>query len=170
VPEIDNELKAPDEPIRTMPLALHGPQSVHESVRVRLPQAWPAHAVDRVVVNDAFRLSKSVRVHDKELSADYVLEIAKDRIEPPAVATFVSDVAKAQALLGDGLSTAHAPSDGWWKGGAAIVAALAALLALAAWARVRRRARNAPDARLVPQPAPRIALPLEAVEPQRLAA
>ena len=171
VPEIANELKAPDEPIRTMPLALHGPQSVRESVRVRLPQAWPEHAVDRAVVNDAFKLSKSVRVHDNELSSDYALEIVKDRVDAAAVAAFVADVVKAQALLGDSLSTAHAGAGGWWKGGGAL-AGVAALLALAAWARARarRRARNAPDARLVPQPAPTRALASETVEAQRLAA
>ncbi len=97
------------------------------------------------------------------------LEIVKNRVDAAAVAAFVADVAKAQALPGDSLSTAHAGAGAWWKGGGAL-AGVAALLALAAWARARRRARNAPDARLVPQPAPTRALAPEAVEPQRLAA
>ena len=77
MPEIDNELRAPDEPIRTMPLSLHGPQSVREELRVLLPQAWPDRRFDKTVSNDAFRLSKSLRIRDRVLTADYALEIGK---------------------------------------------------------------------------------------------
>jgi transglutaminase-like putative cysteine protease len=138
VPEIDNELKAPDEPIRTMPLALHGPQSLREQVHVRLPMAWPDHAFERTVRNDAFKLVKSVRVHDRELSTDYVLEISKDQIDASAVTAFAADIGKAQDLLGYSLSTAHSGRSlvnmlAWIAGG------LAPVLAALWWLVGRRR-------------------------------
>jgi len=140
-PEIDNELHAPDEPIRTMPLALHGPQSLREHLRVLLPQAWPEHHADRTVADAAFKLSKSVRVHERELTTDYVLEIGQDRIGAAAVAAFAADIDKAQDLSGYSLSTAHAgPSAATLAGG--IGASVAALVALVL-ARRRRQGRAA---------------------------
>ena len=130
-PEIDNELQAPAEPIRNMPLALHGPQSVREHVRVQLPLAWPDHKVDQSVSDDAFRLRKSVRVHGRELDTDYVLEITKDSIDAPAVADFAAHIGKAQDLLGFSLSTAHA---GGWADKAPTLVAFALVLLAAAWA------------------------------------
>ena len=106
VPEIANELRAPDEPIRTMPLSLHGPQSVREEMNVQLPQSWPDRKVDRTVANDAFRLSKSLRVHDRTLTADYLLEISKDQVDASTVATLTTDIGEARHLLGDSVSTA----------------------------------------------------------------
>jgi len=106
-PEIANELHAPDEPIRTMPLALHGPQSLVEHVRVQLPLAWPERRVETTVADGAFKLSRSVRVHDRELSTDYVLEIPHDQVDASAVAAFAADIGKAQDLVGYSLSTAR---------------------------------------------------------------
>jgi hypothetical protein len=90
VPEIDNELKTPEEPIRTMPLSLHGPQSVRELVRVQLPMAWPDRAYEKAVHNDAFELTKSVQVRGRTLETDYLLEISKDQVEPGAVAALAA--------------------------------------------------------------------------------
>jgi transglutaminase-like putative cysteine protease len=130
-PEIDNELQAPAEPIRNMPLALHGPQSVREHVRVQLPLAWPDHKMDQSVSDDAFRLRKSVRVHGRELDTDYLLEITKDQIGASAVADFTAHIGKAQDLLGFSLSTAHS---GDWKDKAPVLAGVALILLAAAWA------------------------------------
>ena len=172
VPEIDSELKAPEEPIRTMPLSLHGPQSVRESMRVRLPQAWPDHRVDRSVTNDAFKLSKSVRVHDRLLTTDYVLEIGKDRIDAAAVAKFAADVAKAQDLLGDSLSTAHAGTGGWWNSDwplGRVAIDVFVLLSALGWALRRWRSRVAPGAG--PGSAPTAAPVVATITPpERLAA
>ena len=129
-PEIDNELQAPAEPIRSMPLALHGPQSVREHVRVQLPLAWPDHKMDQAVSDDAFKLHKSVRVHGRELDTDYVLEITKDQIGASAVADFAAHIGKAQDLLGFSLSTAHS---GDWTDKAPTLAGFALILLAAAW-------------------------------------
>ncbi|MFL6679178.1 MAG: DUF3857 domain-containing transglutaminase family protein [Burkholderiaceae bacterium] len=136
-PEIDNELQAPAEPIRSMPLALHGPQSVREHVRVQLPMAWPDHKMDQSVSDDAFRLQRSVRVHGRELDTDYVLEITKDQIGASAVADFAAHIGKAQDLLGFSLSTAHS---GGWTDKAPTIAGLALVLLAAAWC-LRRSVR-----------------------------
>ena len=137
-PEIDNELQAPAEPIRSMPLALHGPQSVHEHLHVRLPLAWPDRKMDQSVTNDAFSLHKSVRVHGRELESDDVLEITKDRIGAAAVAGFAADIGKAQDLLRFSLSTAH--SDGW-RDRAPLLAGLALVVLAMLWPlRCRMRA------------------------------
>ena len=138
-PEIDNELHAPDEPIRTMPLALHGPQSLREHLRVQLPQAWPEHHAERTVTDAAFRLGRSVRVHERELTTDYVLEFGQDRIGAAAVAAFAADIDKARDLSGYSLSTAHAgPSASLLASAGAILAALFA----AVWFARRRRLAN----------------------------
>jgi len=129
-PEIDNELQAPAEPIRNMPLALHGPQSLREHVRVQLPIAWPDHKMDQSVTDDAFSLRRSVRVHGRELDTDYVLEITKDQIGASAVADFAAHIGKAQDLLGFSLSTAHS---GDWKDKAPTIAGLALVLLAAGW-------------------------------------
>ena len=145
VPEIDNELRAPAETIRSMPLSLHGPQSLREQVRVQLPQDWPDAKLDRTVASDAFRLSKSLRIRDRVLAADYALEIGKDQVDAAAVPRLAADIAKAQDLLGDRLSTERAGAP--WRdagrgvGGAACVLAL--VLAAFAWGRGRRRASDA---------------------------
>jgi hypothetical protein len=110
VPEIDNELKTPEEPIRTMPLALHGPQTVREQLRVQLPLAWPDRAYEKSVANDAFKLTKSVQVRGRTLTTDYLLEITKDQVEPTAMAGFAADINRAQDLLGYSLSTDKADS------------------------------------------------------------
>ena len=171
VPEIDTELKAPDEPIRTMPLALHGPQSVRESVRVLLPQAWPDRRLDKSVADDAFKLDKSLRVRDRLLTADYALEIVKDRVDAAAVARFAADVSRAQDLLGDSLSTAQADTGGWWALAwpvARLVIDALVALALLGWLHGRWRAYRA--ARAAPRPASVAAAPLEIAVPERLAA
>ena len=145
VPEIDTELRAPEEPIRTMPLSLHGPQSVREEVRVQLPQAWPDRKFDRTVANDAFKLSKSLRIRDRVLTADYALEITKDQVDASAVARLNTDIGKAQDLLGDSLSTAHADTAPWRGGGTGLAGGACALaLAMAAvwWWRGRRVPRD----------------------------
>ena len=150
-PEIDNELQAPAEPIRSMPLALHGPQSVREHVRVQLPLAWPDHKMEQSVSDDAFKLRKSVRVHGRELDTDYVLEITKDQIGASAVADFTAHIGKAQDLLGFSLSTAHS---GDWKDKAPTIAGVLLILLGAGWALrrnvqgllARRAAARAPDA------------------------
>jgi len=136
-PEIDNELQAPAEPIRNMPLALHGPQSVREHVTVQLPIAWPDHKMDQSVSDDAFRLQRSVRVHGRELDTDYVLEITKDQIGASAVADFAAHIGKAQDLLAFSLSTAHA---GGWADKAPTIAGLVLVLLAAAWS-FRRNVR-----------------------------
>lgn len=146
VPEIDGELKAPGETIRTMPLAIAGPQSVHEQVRVRLPLDWPERTVDRSVVNDAFKLRKSVRVHGRDLTTDYLLEYGKDQVDATAVQAYAADINRAQDLLGDSLSTADAAAPLVGPRGAVVLKSgigvgIAALL-LAGWLGVRlRRAR-----------------------------
>ena len=146
VPEIDGELKAPEETIRTMPLAIAGPQSVREQVRVRLPLDWPERAVDRSVVNDAFKLRKSVRVHGRDLTTDYLLEYGKDQVDATAVQAYAADINRAQDLLGDSLSTADAATPLIGPRGAIVLKSgigvgIAALL-LAGWLGVRlRRAR-----------------------------
>lgn len=129
-PEIDNELQAPAEPMRSMPLALHGPQSLREHVRVQLPMAWPDHKMAQSVRDDAFALQRSVHVHGRELDTDYVLEITKNQIGAPAVADFTAHIGKAQDLVGFSLSTAHS---GDWKDKAPTVAGLALVLLAAAW-------------------------------------
>ena len=129
-PEIDNELQAPAEPIRSMPLALHGPQSVREHLHVRLPLAWPDRKMDQSVINDAFRLHKSVRVHERELDADDVLEITTGRIDAAAVAGFAADIGKAQDLLRFSLSTAHS---GGWRDKAPLLAGLVLAGLLVLW-------------------------------------
>ena len=160
VPEIDNELKAPDEPIRTMPLSLHGPQSLREEVRVQLPQAWPDRHAEASVVDGAFKLSKSVRVRGDVLTADYTLEIDKDAVPAAAVATYAADVGKAEGLLGDSLSTAHAgPSFSWASAGRLVertlvdIAALLGLVMLVRWLAIRWRARRARAAAATVPPA-----------------
>ena len=145
VPEIDNELKAPDEPIRTMPLSLHGPQSLREQVHVKLPMAWPDHQVDKAVTNEAFKLSKSVRVRGSDLTTDYLLEITQDHVAAPAVARFAADVTKAQRMLGDSLSTEHdGNGSGWTTAWAVLRMAFNAVLVLVAgrWLLLRWRARR----------------------------
>jgi transglutaminase-like putative cysteine protease len=137
-PEIDNELQAPAEPIRSMPLALHGPQSLREHVRVQLPMAWPDHKMDQSVRDDAFALQRSVHVHGRELDTDYVLEITKDQIGAPDVADFTAHIGKAQDLVGFSLSTAHS---GDWKDKAPTLAGLALVLLAAAWS-LRRNVRG----------------------------
>jgi len=136
-PEIDNELQAPAEPIRSMPLALHGPQSVREHLHVRLPLAWPDRKMDQSVINDAFRLHKSVRVHERELDADDVLEITTGRIDAAAVAGFAADIGKAQDLLRFSLSTAHS---GGWRDKAPLLAGLVLAGLLVLWPLRRLRA------------------------------
>ena len=136
-PEIDNELQAPAEPMRSMPLALHGPQSLREHVRVQLPMAWPDHKMEQSVRDDAFALQRSVHVHGSELDTDYVLEITKNQIGAPAVADFTAHIGKAQDLVGFSLSTAHS---GDWKDKAPTVAGLALVLLAAAWS-LRRNVR-----------------------------
>ena len=137
VPEIDNELKSPEEPIRTMPLSLHGPQSLREQMHVHLPIAWPDRHVDRSVVNDAFKFSKSVRVEGRELTTDYVLEITKDQVSAAGVKAFAADIDKAQDLLGFSLSTAKAGTGG--DSAVAVRGGIAAMvLAWAAWLGFRR--------------------------------
>ena len=135
VPEIDHELKAPEEPIRTMPLALRGPQSLREQVRVHLPMAWPDRHVEKTVANDAFKLMRSVRVDGRELSTDYLLEFTKDQVSASAVATFAADIDKAQDLLGYSLSTAKAdvPTLGANGGLALQIVVGSAVLLLAGW-------------------------------------
>ena len=145
VPEIDNELRAPDEPIRTMPLSLHGPQSVREELRVQLPQAWPDRKLDKTVSNDAFRLSKSLRIRDRVLTADYALEIGKDQVDASAVAALTSDIGKAQDLLGDSLSTAHADAESGGRAAWAITGGacgLALTMAVLWWRRARQPSRD----------------------------
>jgi hypothetical protein len=168
VPEIANELKAPEEPIRTMPLALRGPQSVRETVRVQLPRAWPDLDIDKSVTDDAFTLRKSVRLRDRLLTTGYVLDIAKDQVDAAAVATFAADVVAAQDLLGLRLSTAHAGTAGGWPPLHVVVEGLAAL-SLLAWALRRRRSRAAAAA--APAPGPVATPALRVVDPpERLAA
>ncbi|MCK9687173.1 DUF3857 domain-containing transglutaminase family protein [Scleromatobacter humisilvae] len=145
VPEIDNELRAPDEPIRTMPLSLHGPQAVREELRVQLPQAWPDRTLERTVSNDAFRLRKSLRIRDRVLTADYALEIGKDQVGAGAVAKLAADIGKAQDLLGDSLSTAHAGAESggrtaWAVAGGAC--GLALTMAVLGWRRARKASRG----------------------------
>ena len=140
VPEIDNELRAPAEPIRTMPLSLHGPQSLREQVRVQLPQDWPVATLDRTVASDAFRLSKSLRIRERVLAADYTLEIGKDQVDAAGVPRLAADIGKAQGLLGDRLSTAH--SGAWYRSGAAWAAGGAAGAAALLWAVVAWRGRH----------------------------
>ena len=145
VPEIDTELRAPEEPIRTMPLSLHGPQSVREEVRVQLPRAWPDRKFDGTVANDAFKLSKSLRIRDRVLTADYALEITKDQVDASAVARLSTDIGKAQDLLGDSLSTARADTAPWGGAGTGLAGGACALaLAMAAvwWWRGRRVPRD----------------------------
>ncbi len=143
-PEIDNELKAPDEPIRTMPLALHGPQSLREHVHVQLPRAWPDREFQRTVDGGAFKLSKAVRVHDRELTTDYLLEVSRDQVAANAVSKYAADMDQAQALTGLRLSTASA---GGLRAMAAPIGAgvllLAGVLALA-WFIRRRGLQRAP--------------------------
>ncbi|MEO5686161.1 MAG: DUF3857 domain-containing protein [Burkholderiaceae bacterium] len=146
VPEIDNELKTPEEPIRTMPLAVHGPQSVREQVRVQLPLAWPDRAYERSVANDAFKLTKSVQVRGRTLTTDYLLEITKDQVESTAVANFAADINKAQELLGYSLSTAKADTPPIGAAGFTalrIVGGFAVLFLCGWWALGLRRARTA---------------------------
>jgi transglutaminase-like putative cysteine protease len=140
VPEIDNELRAPAEPIRTMPLSLHGPQSLREQVRVQLPQAWPDAKFDRTIANEAFRLSKSLRIQDRVLTADYALEIGKDQVDAAAVAGLTRDIGKAQDLLGDRLSTERAGGQAWTRG-AGLACVVAAVLVALGWQVFRRRRR-----------------------------
>jgi hypothetical protein len=142
VPEMDNELRAPAEPLRTMPLSLHGPQSLHEQLRVQLPQDWPERRFDRTVANDAFRLSKSLRIRDRVLTADYALEIGKDQVDAPAVARLVDDIGKAQDLLGDSLSTARSGAAPWGRAVAVAACVLALGAAALAWRRGRGRANG----------------------------
>jgi len=123
-----------------MPLSLHGPQSLREQLRVQLPQAWPERRFDKTVANDAFRLSKSLRIRDRVLTADYVLEIGKDQVDAPAVARLVDDIGKAQDLLGDSLSTARSDTAPWGRAFAGAACVLALALAAAAWRRGRNRA------------------------------
>jgi len=146
MPEIDNELQAPAEPIRGMPLALHGPQSVREHLHVQLPLAWPDRKMDQSVTNEAFSLHQSVRVHGRELESDGVLEITADRIGAAAVAGFAADIGKAQALLRLSLSTAHS---GGWTDRAPVLAGLALLALLASWP-LRRRVRGVFARRVAP--------------------
>jgi hypothetical protein len=163
VPEIDNELKSPAEPIRTMPLAVHGPQSVREQVRVQLPLAWPDRAYEKSVVNDAFKLTKSVQVRGRTLTTDYRLEITKDQVEPKAVAGFAADIGKAQDLLGYSLSTdkADTPAIGAAGSTALRIGGGVAVLFLFGWWLVGLR-RSRIEAPQVLQP---IAAPLASVEP-----
>ena len=170
VPEIDNELKAPEEPIRTMPLALRGPQTLREQVRVHLPRAWPDRKFNKTVASGAFKLSKSVRGQGRELSTDYLLEISKDQVAAPAVAAFAADIVKAQDLLGYGLSTASADSGSGWKGvwptriGFVVLFAILLLRLRSRW---RARVGGGDD----PRPAPADMPVLESVAPpERLAA
>ena len=140
-PEIDNELKSPDEPIRTMPLALHGPQSLREHLHVQLPLAWPDRHYDKTVADGAFKLSKAVRVHERELTTDYLLEIPKDQVDASAVAAFAADIGKAQDLTGYSLSTAKAGTSVFTP---ASIAAIGGMLLLAlAWAARQLRLRRA---------------------------
>ena len=139
VPELDGELKMPAETIRTMPLAVAGPQSVREQVRVHLPLDWPERASSQSVDNEAFRFSKSMRVQGRELSADYLLEVGKDSVDASAVQAFAADIGRAQGLLGDSLSTADVDTPAGaaaWGWRAAIV--LTALLPVGWWIRRRR--------------------------------
>jgi hypothetical protein len=147
-PEIDNELKTPDEPIRTMPLALHGPQSLREHLHVRLPLAWPERRDDRTVTDGAFKLSKAVRVHDRELTTDYLLEFPKDHVDAAAVAAFAENIGKAQDLSGFSLSTARAGGGPPVSPASLAAIAGAALLAFAWFARrrLRREGKGVPSA------------------------
>ncbi len=150
VPEIDGELKVPEETIRTMPLAIAGPQSVHEQVRVRLPLAWPERKWDRAVVNDAFKLHKSVQVHGRDLTTDYLLEYGKDQVDANAVQAYAADINRAQGLLGDSLSTADADATIIGAGGALALKSgigLVALLLAGWWGVGLRRTRSTPAAR-----------------------
>ena len=129
-PEIDNELKTPAEPVRTMPLALHGPQSLREHLHVQLPLAWPDRQVDKAVTDGAFKLSKAVRVHDRELTTDYMLEIPTDQVAAAAVSAFAANIGKAQDLSGFSLSTAKSGMD---MAGTAKLAGLVVLVLIALW-------------------------------------
>ena len=160
VPEMDHELHAPDEPIRTQPLALRGPQSLREQLRVQLPLAWPDRRLDRTVRDDAFKLTKAVRVHDRLLTTDYRLEITKNQVKAADVAGFAADIGKAQDLLGDGLSTAKAGAPATGTSGSTLLRAACGLafVLFCAWRVVsyrheRRRALLAASVALVPAPA-----------------
>ena len=145
-----------------MPLSLHGPQSVREEVSVQLPQAWPDRKLDRTVANDAFRLSKSLRVHDRTLTADYLLEIPKEQVDASSVATLASDIGQARHLLGDSVSTATAHNGGAGDWAVWLLLCLGVFGALqlwvvSAWLIRRLRARTSrsalPDLPTIPGPA-----------------
>ena len=141
-PEIDNELKTPDEPIRTMPLALHGPQSLREHLHVRLPLAWPDRDDDRTVADGAFKLSKAVRVHGRELTTDYLLEIPQDQVPAAAVSAYAADIDKAQDLSGYSLSTARVDRPSMVTPGVAAAVVGVLMLVFAWFAQAHRRRRE----------------------------
>jgi hypothetical protein len=98
------------------------------------------------VASDAFRLSKSLRIRDRVLAADYTLEIGKDQVDAAGVRRLAADIGKAQGLLGDRLSTAHSGALSWGKAGIGGACVLALAVAAFAWWRGRRRVdAAAPD-------------------------
>ena len=163
VSEINGELRAPEEPIRTMPLSLRGPQTVLEQVQVHPPMMWPDRKFEKTVANDAFKLTKVVQLRGRLLTTDYILEITKDQIKAADVARFAADIGQAQDLLGYSLSTDEADAPVLGSSGtlALRIAGGGAVLLLATWWGLSlRRARNpALEARAAVRPVAAVVAP-----------
>ncbi|HEX7637694.1 MAG TPA: DUF3857 domain-containing protein, partial [Burkholderiaceae bacterium] len=105
VPDLDSELRVPDETIRAMPLDLGDPRRLTVHLTATLPAAWPARSSDEHVDDPAFALTKRLLLRGRTLQVDYVYEQKASRVEPARVPAFARAIDRARRLTGDRVDT-----------------------------------------------------------------
>ncbi len=178
VPDLDDMLKTPEEPIRTMPLALHGPQDLAVHVNVRLPDDWPDKTSEQDVRDPAFSFAKKTSIHGRTASFDYELAIGSDHVAASSTGEYAANIERARQSLGSHLWTgrddaaAQPASDAAapvpWTGYVRDIIDMAALvvLAVAFWRRQARAvARTGVGSAPSPSPSPSPSIAAAAAAP-----
>jgi len=96
VPEVDEYLRGPRDPIRTSPLALNHPVNLTHTTEVRLPEAWDTPAEKTRIEDASFEFERRKSEKDKVLLLVDSFRSRADHVVPAETARYAANLDRAR--------------------------------------------------------------------------
>ena len=98
--DMDEAIKAPTSPLRTMPLYLGHQMEIRQVTKVLLPEEWPVEPEKMKIEDPAFSFEREVAYRKKVLTLSYGFKMLTDHIEAKATKSYVEKLKRADNALG----------------------------------------------------------------------
>lgn len=105
-PDVNDYLRAPQNTVRTEPLALYHPIDIRQTTLVQVPASWKLKAGTSEIKDAVFLVESSAAVKPGLLTLVDTYRSLSDAVDPQALPTYLSNAKKARNLLGYTLSRA----------------------------------------------------------------